>query len=105
MELRSAHNYKHKQQQLLALIELVIMPLQLMALNHHMHHYQNAKPIYQHAFGMEVQDAQVEDVQHIPVYKHFAELSQQMVYLVGQLLQVEALLLVWIKIVDMLQVH
>ena len=59
----------------------------------HTHQHLNAKLIYQHVFGMEIQDAQVEDAQHISVYKQLAQLSQQMVYLVGQLQQPEPMFL------------
>ena len=31
----------------------------------HTHQHQLAKPIYQHAIGMEIQDAQMEDAQHM----------------------------------------
>lgn len=49
----------------------------------HTHQHLLAKLIYQHAFGMEIQDAQVEDAQLILVYNQLARLSQQLEYLVG----------------------
>ena len=58
-----------------------------------MHHHLHAKLIYQHAIGMEIQDAQVEDVQLISVYKQHAQQSQPLGYLVGQLQQLEPMLL------------
>ena len=93
MELRFALNYKLKQQQQLALIELAIMQLLLMVQQQLMHQHLRAKLIYQHAFGMEIQDAQVEDVLHILAYNQLAVLSQQMVPLVGQHQQQEQMLL------------
>ena len=86
MDLRSAHNYKHKQQQQHALIELVIMPILLMDLQQHIQLLQDVKHIYQHAIGMELQDAQVEDAQHILVYKQLALPSQLQDNLAGHFL-------------------
>ena len=69
MELRFVLNYKLKQQQLLVLIELVKMQLLLMEPQQLMHQLLHAKPFYQHAIGMEIQDVLVEGAQHISVYK------------------------------------
>ena len=103
MELRSALNYKLKQQQQLALIEFAIMLLLPMVQQQLMHQHLLAKLIYQHAFGMEIQDVQVEDAQHISDYNQPAVLSQQLEYLVGHYQQLELMLHVLIKIVLMLQ--
>ena len=69
MEQRFALNCKLKQQQPLVLIELAIMQLLLMVQQQLMHQHLPAKLIYQHAFGMGIQDAQVEDAHHISDFK------------------------------------
>ena len=46
-------------------------PLQLMLAHPH------ARPIYLHAIGMGIQDAQVEDAHHISVYRHHVQQLQQ----------------------------
>ena len=94
MELRFAHNYKHKQQQLLVLIELVIMQLLQMVPQQPMHQHLHAKPFYHHAIGMGIQDVLVEGAQHISAYNQHVKLSQQLEYLVGQHQQQEQMLLV-----------
>ena len=54
-----------------------MVPLQLM------HQHLHAKPFYQHAIGMEIQDVQVEDVLHISDFKLHVKLSLLLVKHVG----------------------
>ena len=83
MEPRLVHNYNHKQLLQIALIKLVKMPLLLIGVKFHIHKHLNARLIYQNAIGTEVQDAQVEDAQHILAYNQHALISQQQDNLVG----------------------
>ena len=93
MAQRLAPNYKPKPHQLLALIERVKMPQQLMVPHHHIQQHPDAKHIYLHAIGMVIQDVRVEDAQLILVYSQLAQQSPLLEYLVGQHQQVGLMLL------------